>query len=100
MAAAPRSPPPPPAPAEDRRTGLHLGGGGCTLPRYIAATRPGSSQVVVEADDLLVAVVRRELGVKGFRVRTGDARASLAKVRAGTGDLVVSDVFAGSDLPR
>jgi spermidine synthase len=88
------------APVDEPVTALHLGGGGCTLPRYIAATRPGSAQVVVEADEELVVVVRRELGVKGFRLRTGDARASLERVRAGTGDLVVSDVFAGSDLPR
>lgn len=81
-------------------TALHLGGGGCTIARYIAATRPGSRQVVVEADDLLAEVVRRQLGVKGFRLRVGDARESLAKVRAGNADLVISDVFAGSDLPR
>jgi hypothetical protein len=88
------------APPEEPVTALHLGGGGCSIPRYIAATRPGSRQVVVEADDLLAAVVRRELGVKGFRLRVGDARESLAKVTAGNADLVVSDVFAGSDLPR
>lgn len=81
-------------------TALHLGGGGCTVARYVAATRPGSRQVVVEADDLLAEAVRRELGVKGFRLRVGDARESLAKVRAGNADLVISDVFAGSDLPR
>jgi len=81
-------------------TALHLGGGGCTLPRYLAATRPGSPQVVVEADDLLAAVVRRELGVTGFRLRVGDARDALGAVRAATSDLVISDVFAGSDLPR
>jgi hypothetical protein len=88
------------APPGEPMTALHLGGGGCTVPRYLAATRPGSTQVVVEADDLLATVVRRELGVKGFRLRLGDARESLEAVRAGASDLVVSDVFAGSDLPR
>src|SRR5690242_15338252 len=29
---------------------LHLGGGGLTLPRYVAATRPGSPQRAVEID--------------------------------------------------
>ncbi|MCU1590890.1 MAG: hypothetical protein JWP11_2146 [Frankiales bacterium] len=81
-------------------TALHLGGGGCTVARYIAATRPGSPQVVIEADDLLAAVVRRELGVAGFRLRVGDARDALGKVRPHTSDVVVSDVFAGSELPR
>jgi hypothetical protein len=56
--------------------------------------------VVIEADDLLAAVVRRELGVTGFRLRIGDAREALSEMRPGTSDLVVSDVFAGSDLPR
>lgn len=88
------------APEGEPQTALHLGGGGCTLARYVAASRPGSSQVVVEADDLLAVVVRRELGVKGFRLRVGDARESLEKVQAATSDLVISDVFAGSDLPR
>jgi hypothetical protein len=81
-------------------TALHLGGGGCSIARYVAATRPGSTQVVIEADDLLVPVVRTQLGVRGFRLRMGDAREALTKVRAGSSDLIVSDVFAGSDLPR
>ena len=88
------------APEGEPMTALHLGGGGCTLPRYLAATRPGSPQVVIEADDLLAAVVRRELGIAGFRLRVGDAREALEKVRPATSDLVVSDVFAGSDLPK
>jgi hypothetical protein len=87
-------------PAEEPITALHLGGGGCSIPRYVAATRPGSRQVVIEADEPLATVVRRELGVKGFRLRVGDARESLQKVTAGNADLVVSDVFTGSDLPR
>ncbi len=40
---------------------LHLGGGGLTLARYIAATRPGSSQLAVDSDAALVELVRREL---------------------------------------
>ncbi len=40
---------------------LHLGGGAMTLPRYVAATRPGSSQVVVELDAELVATVLERL---------------------------------------
>ena len=35
------------APASAAIRALHLGGGAMTLPRYVAATRPGSSQVVV-----------------------------------------------------
>ena len=80
-------------------TVLHLGGGGCTLPRYVAATRPGSRQVVVEADDLLVDLVRARLGTDGFRLRVGDARESLPRLKPGTSDVVIGDVFAGAALP-
>ena len=80
-------------------TAVHLGGAACTRPRYVAATRPGSTQVVVEADGPLVEVVRAQLGTAGFRLRVGDAREELARLRPGTSDLVVADVFAGSVVP-
>jgi len=80
-------------------TAVHLGGGGCTLPRYVAATRPGSTQVVVEADEALAQVVRAQLGTAGFRLRVGDGRAALAHLRPGTSDVVVADVFVGSVVP-
>ena len=86
-------------PPGDPLTVLHLGGGGCTLARYVAATRPGSPQVVVEADDLLVDVVRTLLGTDGFRLRVGDARETLPRLRAGASDVVVGDVFNGASLP-
>src|SRR5580693_6005600 len=40
---------------------LHLGGGGLTLARYVAATRPGSRQLAVEADSEVAMLVRRRL---------------------------------------
>lgn len=40
---------------------VHLGGGAFTLARYVAATRPRSTQQVVERDAALVRLVRREL---------------------------------------
>lgn len=79
-------------------TALHLGGGGCTLPRYVAATRPGSTQLVVEVDGRLAQVVRSQLGTAGFKLRVGDGRAALAGLGA-TADLVVTDVFAGAQVP-
>ncbi len=78
---------------------IHLGGGGCTVPRYVAATRPGSRQLVIEADVALAEVVRRELGTAGFRLRVGDARAELPTLRQGESDLVVADVFQSSVQP-
>nr|MDT0656890.1 fused MFS/spermidine synthase [Micromonospora sp. DSM 115978] len=81
---------------------LHLGGGALTLPRYVAATRPGSTQRVVEVDGKLVDLVRRELPWRSdprLRVRVADAREVVAGSRDGGYDLVVADVFAGARTP-
>ena len=80
-------------------TAVHLGGGGCTLPRYVAATRPGSRQLVVEADEPLAELVRRSFGTAGFRLRVGDARTELPRLRQGESDLVVADVFQSAVMP-
>ncbi|MFG2196192.1 spermidine synthase [Streptomyces sp. NPDC048639] len=81
---------------------LHLGGGAFTLARYIASTRPRSTQQVVELDARLVQFVRRELPLESgrrIRVRGGDARAGLAKVPDGWADLIILDVFGGARTP-
>jgi spermidine synthase len=81
---------------------VHLGGGAFTLARYVAATRPRSTQQVVERDATLVQLVRRELPLDPgarIRVRAADARAGLAKVPDGWADLVVADVFSGARTP-
>lgn len=86
-------------------TAVHLGGGALTLPRYIAHTRPGSRQQVVELEQPLIDLVRAELPLPRdaqVRVRIGDARTVAAKLPAGlqgAADLVVSDVFAGAQTP-
>lgn len=75
---------------------LHLGGGALTLPRYVAATRPGSTQRVVERDAALTAFVRRTLPLPrgaGVRVRAGDARAVVEQMAPSSFDLVVTDVY-------
>lgn len=81
-------------------TVLHLGGGGCTLARYVAATRPGSTQLVIEADARLAELVRAQLGTVGFRLRVGDARGELARLSDASCDVVIGDVFAGAQIPR
>lgn len=43
---------------------LHLGAGGLTLARYVAATRPGSAQLAVESDGALAELVRRHLPLR------------------------------------
>ncbi|AEB43691.1 spermidine synthase [Micromonospora maris] len=81
---------------------LHLGGGALTLPRYVAATRPGSAQRVVEVDAALVDLVRRALPWRAdarLKVRVDDARAALTGTRDDSYDVVVADVFAGARTP-
>ncbi|MFF5506301.1 spermidine synthase [Streptomyces roseolus] len=81
---------------------LHLGGGALSLPRYVAATRPGSRQDVVEADGGLVALVAEHLPLpdgSGVTMHTADARAWLEAAPTASADLVVGDVFGGSRVP-
>jgi SAM-dependent methyltransferase len=80
---------------------VHLGGGAWTLPRYVAATRPGSVQRVVDLDAALIELVRTRLPVDdpGIQLQSGDARARLAGIPAGGTDLAVLDVFAGARTP-
>lgn len=81
---------------------VHLGGGALTLPRYVAAARPGSRQRVVELDSALTDLVRAHLPLPRdarVRVRAADARAGLAALPRASADVVVSDVFAGARTP-
>lgn len=81
---------------------LHLGGGAFALPRYVAATRAGSKQRVVECDAALIAFVRRNLPLPrraDLRVRAGDGRSAVESERDGRYDLVVTDVFGDARVP-
>lgn len=86
-------------------TAVHLGAGALTLPRYIAATRPGSRQQVIEWEAPLAGLVREHLPLPtgaAIRIRIGDAREGVQKLPAalvGTCDLVVSDVYSGAQTP-
>ncbi len=86
-------------------TAVHLGAGALTLPRYIAYTRPGSRQQVVELESNLVDLVREHLPLPRYaqiRVRHGDAREVVAKLPAGLRgavDLLVIDIFSGARTP-
>ncbi|RPK67779.1 spermidine synthase [Streptomyces sp. ADI96-02] len=81
---------------------LHLGGGALTLPRYVALTRPGSRQSVVEADRGLLELVRDHLPLadgSGISVYADDARTRLEAAGPGSVDLLIGDVFGGSRIP-
>ncbi|MGG5257876.1 fused MFS/spermidine synthase [Phycicoccus avicenniae] len=80
----------------------HLGGGGLTLPRFLAAERPGTVSTVSEIDPGVVAVDEERLGLRtgpDLRVRVEDARVGLRAVGSGSLDLVVGDAFGGVSVP-
>ncbi|MEI7035067.1 fused MFS/spermidine synthase [Streptomyces pratensis] len=90
------------APPQQPLRVLHLGGGAFTLARYAAATRPRTTQQIVEVDAPLVALVRDRLPLDAqarVRVRATDAREGLGKVQDGWADLVIADVFDGARTP-
>jgi hypothetical protein len=78
----------------------HVGGGAVTLARYIAATRPGSPQIVLEPDAEVTALVRVRLGVpRGVRVRAAGGRQGVAALKDASADVVVLDAFSGGRVP-
>jgi MFS family permease len=90
------------APSGKPVAALHLGGGGFTLPRYLAATRKGSDNLVFELDGRLVTLARRRLGLRtgtNLRVVTGDARVNLAGQPSRSRDLVIGDAFGHLAVP-
>ena len=81
---------------------VHVGGAGLTLPRYVAATRPGSVQTVLEPDAELTDFVRSRLPLpraSGIKVRAVDGRAGMPELRDQIADLVVLDAFVGRPGP-
>jgi hypothetical protein len=89
-------------PAGEPMRALHIGGGGFTLPRYLAADRPGTRSTVLEIDGGVVELGRQRLAVDsipGLTVRVGDARTGLIGQPAGGHDLVIGDAFGGMAVP-
>ncbi|MFJ3234125.1 spermidine synthase [Streptomyces sp. NPDC086787] len=81
---------------------VHLGGGALTLPRYLAATRPGSRQHVVEADRGLLDLVTEHLPLPtgaDIALHPGDARAWTEAAPDDSADVLIADVFGGSRIP-
>lgn len=80
---------------------VFVGGGGCTLPRYLAATRPDSTQTVFELDGRLVDLLREHLdldGVPGLQVQVQDGGAGVRALPGNSADVVVLDVFRGGAM--
>jgi spermidine synthase len=74
---------------------VHLGGGAMTMARWLAATRPGSRQVVVESSAATLEAVAPLGAVPGTEVRVADAALALETLPAGAADVVVWDLYDG-----
>ncbi len=80
----------------------HVGGAGLTLPRWVEATRPGSPQIVLEPDEALTALVRKEIPLPRrhrIRVRPVDGLTGVCALGDGSADVVVTDAYAGGRVP-
>jgi spermidine synthase len=81
---------------------LHIGGGALTVPRYLAATRPGSQSLVYEIDHGVVDLVIERTGLQlghGIEVDVDDGRLGLQSQDGAGWDLVVGDAFGGLAVP-
>ena len=81
---------------------VHLGAAGCSMVRYLDATRPNSRNIAVEIDARLTELVRAWFQLPrapALRLRTGDARVELSALLTASADVVIRDVFAGNATP-
>lgn len=82
---------------------LHIGGAAMTLPRYIAAVRPRSAQIVFEPDTSVIDLVRAEAPLpprSGIKVRPVNGQSGIAAVRDASQDLVILDAFENGVVPE
>ncbi|GAB2461634.1 spermidine synthase [Jatrophihabitans fulvus] len=80
----------------------HVGGGACTLARYVAATRPGSPQIVLEPDTAVTELVRARLPfarTARIRIRPVGGRGGVAALKDASADVLVLDAFHGGRVP-
>lgn len=81
---------------------LNIGGAAVAFPRYIATTRPGSTNLVLEIDGEVVEIAKEELGLTlsdDLQVIVGDARISLKDLQPDSYDLVIGDAYGGRSVP-
>jgi len=82
---------------------LHLGGGGCSLPRYFADLWPDSHNTVVELDAKLAELIRELADIPSaprVKIRAGEARAVTEGFPPHRFDVIIRDVFAGAVTPE
>lgn len=88
--------------SSERLRVVHVGGAGMSVPRWIAARRPGTAQIVCEPDTALTDEVRRKLPLpprSGIKVRAVDGLAGVAAMPTGYADAVIIDAFDDSQVP-
>lgn len=81
---------------------VHIGGAAMTIPRWVAARRPHTAQVVCEPDVELTEEVRRTVPLpphSGIKVRDVDGRSGVAVMPDAWADAFVLDAFDGSSVP-
>jgi spermidine synthase len=76
---------------------LHLGGGLCTIPRWLAARHPGSRQRIVEHSAEIAALSASLGAVPRSIVEIDDAVAVVERARRASAELVICDVYEGPD---
>lgn len=81
-------------------TVLHLGGGLCTLPRWVAARHPGSKQRIAEHSKEIASLARSLGTPAGARIVLKDAAVVLARARRHSADLIVCDLYDGPETVR
>lgn len=80
----------------------HLGGGACSMARYLADVYPKSRNTVVELDGKLAEYVRVWFDLPKaprLKIRTGEARAVTETFQPASRDILIRDVFAGYITP-
>jgi spermidine synthase len=81
---------------------VHIGGAALSLPRYVAATRPRSRQIVLEPDEDLTDFVREALPLpkrSGIKVRPVTGRAGFTELYDDSMDVVILDAFEHEAVP-
>jgi spermidine synthase len=90
---------------EDRVDGyaaLHIGGGGFSFPRHLAATNAASRHTILELDPVVFDTARSELGLvtsAALEVVLGDARLGIVRQPDDAFDVVVGDAFGSLSVP-
>lgn len=80
----------------------HLGGGACSMARYLADVYPHSRNTVVELDAKLADFVREWFELPKaplVKIRVGEARAVTETLAPASRDIIIRDVFSGYITP-